>query len=84
MEAVTSIADLLQQYGGWGLSALDTVVIIWLAKHIMKLNAERLQDQKGVNEEMLRVVEKRIEADLTHANAFKSLKAVVEKLIEKM
>jgi hypothetical protein len=84
MDAATGMADLLHQYGGWGLSSILMVVIGVLARHIMKLNAERLEDQKTVNEEMLALVEKRIEADLKHAGAFVSLKDVVSKLIEKL
>ena len=79
-----TIADLLQLYGGWGLSAVLMATVGALARHIMKLNAERLQDQKEVNEETLQIVEKRIEADLKHAEAFRSLKEVVSKLIEKL
>ena len=80
----TNLAGLLHQYGGWGLSAILMVVVGILARHIMKLNAERLSDQKVINEEMLQLVEKRIEADLNHAGAFKALKDVVQKLIEKL
>ena len=79
-----TIADLLQLYGGWGLSAVLMATVGALARHIMRLNAERLQDQKEVNEETLQIVEKRIEADLKHAEAFRSLKEVVSKLIEKL
>jgi len=82
-EAVT-MADLLHQYGGWGLSAILMVVISFLARHILKLNADRLADQKSLNEEMLQLMEKRIEADLKHASAFGALKLVVQKLIEKL
>ena len=80
----SSLASILHQYGGWGLSAILMVVVGILGRHIMKLNAERLSDQKVINEEMLALVEKRIEADLKHAGAFKSLKDVVSKLIEKL
>ena len=84
MGAASGIAGLLQNYGGWGLSAILMVVVAVLARHIMKLNDARLSDQKECNEEMLQMVERRIEADLNHATAFKSLKEVVQKLIEKM
>lgn len=84
MGAATGIADLLHLYGGWGLSAILMVVVVAMARHIMKLNAERLADQKTINEEMLALVEKRIEADLKHAGAFRALKDVVQKLIEKL
>ena len=84
MNAAKSIADLLQFYGGWGLSAVLMVVVWFMAKHITKLNSERLLDQKATNEEMLQLMEKRVEADLKHADAFRSLKDIVVKLIEKM
>jgi len=80
----TNLASLLHQYGGWGLSAILMVVVGVLARHIMKLNSERLADSKESNEEMLQMMERRIEADLNHASAFKSLKDVVQKLIEKL
>lgn len=66
------------------MSAVLMATVAWMARHILKLHADRLADQKEVNEEMLQVVEKRIEADLKHAEAFKSLKDVVSKLIEKL
>jgi flagellar biosynthesis/type III secretory pathway M-ring protein FliF/YscJ len=78
------LASLLQFYGGWGVSAILMVVIWFMARHIIRTNSERLRDQKTANEEMLQMVEKRIEADLKHAEAFKSLKDVVAKLIEKL
>lgn len=84
MGAATDIADLLQQYGGWGLSAILMGVVAYLHRQYAKLADSRLIEQKESNEEMLQVVEKRIEADLKHAAAFKSLKDVVEKLIEKL
>lgn len=84
MGAVQSIAGLLQLYGAWGVSAVLMVVVWFMAKHITKLNSERLLDQKTSNEEMLQLVEKRVETDLKHAEAFRSLKDIVSKLIEKM
>lgn len=84
MGTAQSIADLLQLYGGWGLSAVLMVTVAAMARHILKLNADRFNDQKEANEEVLQMIEKRIEADLKHASAFKSLKDVVEKLIEKL
>ena len=80
----TDLAGVLHQYGGWGLSAILMVVVGILARHIRQLHAEQLTDQKGINEEMLQLVEKRIEADLKHAGAFMALKDVVNKLIEKL
>jgi len=84
MEAVSSLAGVLQLYGGWGLSAVLMVTVGAMARHIMKLNSDRLTDQKEMNGGMLQVVERRVEADLKHAAAVKELKEVVNKLIEKL
>jgi hypothetical protein len=84
MGAVTDLASALQQYGAWALCAVLMFVVGFLARHIITLNSERLKDQKEINEEMLQLVEKRVEADLSHAAAFVSLKEVVQRLIEKL
>jgi hypothetical protein len=84
MGEAAGIAKLLASYGGWGLSAVLMAVVGILARHIVKQNESRLQDQKECNEIMLELVEKRVETDLKHSAAFKGLKGVVEKLIEKL
>lgn len=84
VDAAKGIAELLQLYGGWGVSAVLIVALWAMAKHIGRMNSERLADQRKSNEEMLQLMEKRIEADLRHADAFKSLREIVSKLIERM
>lgn len=84
MGAASSLADILQTYGGWGVSAVLMATVWVLARHIKKMNEERLQDQKSHNEEMLHIVERRVETDLKHADAFKSLREIIAKLIDRI
>lgn len=84
MEVAKSLADVLQTYGGWGVSAILMVTVGFMARHIQHLNSERLEDQKAYNEEMLQLVEKRVETDLKHAAAFRSLREVIGKLVDRL
>lgn len=84
MGAANNVADVLQTYGGWGISAILMITVWTMARHITRLNTGRLNDQKKFNEEMLHIAENRIETDLKHAEAFKSLREVILKLIEKL
>jgi hypothetical protein len=84
MGAAHTIADVLQTYGGWGVSTVMMITVWIMARHIMKMNKERLDDHKAYNEEMLSIVEKRVETDLKHAEAFRSLREVVSRLVDKL
>lgn len=78
------MANILQTYGGWGVTAILMATVWVLARHIKRTHDERLRDQRAHNEEMLRVVEKRVETDLKHAEAFRSLREIVAKLIDRL
>lgn len=32
----SSLADMLQKYGGWGISALLIVAVVWLSKKLLE------------------------------------------------
>jgi len=84
MGTAASLANILQTYGGWGVSGVLMATVWVLARHIHKVNEERLGDQRKHNEEMLHVVEKRVETDLKHAEAFKSLREIIARLIDRL
>lgn len=84
MESVSSITELLQVYGSWGLCAILFVVIFFLARYIKSMNEQRLEASQKYNEKLLNLLERRVESDVKHAQAFKNLRVVVERLISKI
>lgn len=78
------IADLLKDGGPWGFSALLLAIIGFLVRHILKLVDERDSRQSEYNQKMLELLEKKIETDIKHEQAFRELTKVVEKLTDRM
>jgi len=91
----TEIAEVLMKYGVAGVAALSIAGNVFLIRHILKShkeqlkekneqNEKRLKEKSEQNEIMLGMLEKRVETDTKHVQAFRSLKIVIEKLIEKL
>ena len=75
MGAAADIADLLQQYGGWGLSTLCMTAILVLVRYIRAQHESRLKDQDERNEKLMILMEGRVEADIKYEQALISLTA---------
>ena len=78
------VTSLLQNYGGWGLSAITMIALWRVVKYALKLIDEREKSLKDFNDNMFKMMEKRIEVDIKHEEAFKQLKEVVKELIGRL
>ena len=82
--SATELSTLLQSAGGWGLSAILMVVIVFLVKHILKLSDDKDRRATEQNQQMLSMIEKKIETDIKHEQAFNNLAEMIEKLTDRL
>lgn len=66
-------AEVLQAYGGWGLSSILLTALCLLARYVRGQHEARLADQKLVNEKLLSLMETRVETDLRTEHALKGM-----------
>jgi len=88
---LSKIADVIGMPGLTGLLALTITGLVILALYIKKLHKEikdiqekRIADKDEQNKIMFEFIEKRVESEIKQSEAFRSLKIVIEKLIEKL
>jgi hypothetical protein len=83
-EAVSSISSILQQTGGWGLSAILMCVIWFLIRDNLKQRDARTRQMQEQYDALFNMMGKRIEADIKHEQAFKQLTKLIETLLTRV
>ena len=79
-----NIADLIATYGVAGVAALSITGNIILARLIKRLYEDRQVREQQQNEKMLVVLEKRIETDVKHEQAFRNMTKAFDRLADRM
>lgn len=82
--SAAELKDLLQNGGPWGIVSLLLIVIGFLVRHILKMYEDKDTRQKEENERTFGMLEKKIDGENKHTQAFHELTRTVEKLIDKM
>lgn len=82
--STTELSSLLQSAGGWGLSAILMGLTAFLMRHIVKLNDDRDKRSTEQNDQMFAMLEKKIETDIKHEQAFNNLARTIEKLTDRL
>jgi hypothetical protein len=80
----TQLTTTLQSAGGWGLSAVLMLAILFLVRYVQRLVEDRNNREKEQNQKLLDLLEKRIETDVKHEQAFNNLARSVEMFTAKL
>ncbi len=76
----TDAAKLLTEYGLAGVLALSITANIILARLVKKLFDDRQVREQKQNEKMLVAMEKRVETDVKHEQAFRAMTKALDRL----
>lgn len=75
---------LFESGGPWAVVAVLAVVVGLLTKYIAKLVDERDQREQARNAELLEILEKRIETDVKHEQAFNHMVKTFERVMDRL
>lgn len=80
----TELFKLFEHGGAWAVVSVLIVAIGILAKYTMKLIEDRDKRERDRNKQMLELLEKRIEADVKHEQAFTNMAKAFERVADKL
>lgn len=83
-DTARTLSEVLQTSGGWGLSAILMVVIWFLVRDNLKQRDARTNQMQVQYNALMEMLEKRIEADVKHEQAFRQLTEFVQKVLDKV
>jgi hypothetical protein len=84
MNTATTLSEFMRMAGGWGLAAIFAVVILAMAKYIVKLVDLKEKLVKELNDKLFSLMEKKVEMDVRLVQAFDKLSERVEKFSDRL
>lgn len=78
------LARLLENGGPWGVIALLLVSFGFLVKYVLKLIDDRDKRERERNTQMLELLERRIETDVRHEQAFNNMAKAFERVADRL
>lgn len=82
--SLTEITSVLKSGGPWAIIAILLLAVVFLVKYTIRLVDERDAREQKRNAELLALLEKRIEADVKHEQAFRNMARAFERMADKL
>lgn len=82
--SATELWTILKSGGPWGIVVILLLTIGWLGRLVIRLYDDRVEREKERNKEMLELLEKKIERDVKHEQAFNNMAKAFDRVADKL
>lgn len=80
---VSTLTALLKSGGPWAIIAVLLIAIAFLVRYVIKVVEDRDKRERERNEELLKLLEKKIETDVKHEAAFNCMAKAFDRVADK-